>query len=124
MTASGKSLFYFGIYAVGTGLLFLTMPDKLTSLTQLPSIPAGWASIIGLLALIIGAYDIFCGYSNIKSFIRLSVYIRLGFAAGTILLFVFQQMPAAITLFGIVDALGGLWTMLALKGEASALKKG
>lgn len=120
MTASGKSLFYFGIYAVGTGLLFITVPDKLISLTRLPSLPAGWASIIGLLALIIGTYDIFCGYSNIKSFIKISVYTRLGFAVCTFLLFVFQQMPVAITLFGSVDAIGGIWTMLALKGEAAA----
>ncbi len=120
MTASGKSLFYFGIYAVGAGLLFITIPDKLISLTRLPLIPAGWASVIGMLALVIGTYDIFCGHSNIKSFIKISVYTRLGFASGTLLLFVFQQMPAAVILFGSVDALGAIWTMLALKWETSA----
>lgn len=117
MTKSGKSLFYFGIYAALTGLLFIVSPETLTSLAQLPSIPTGWASVIGLLALVIGSYDIFCGQANISALIKVSVYVRLGFALGTVLLFISGQMPVSILLFGGVDALGALWTFLALKSE-------
>ena len=121
MTQSGKSLFYFGIYAVCSGLLFILIPGTLISLVHLPSLPAGWGRIIGLLALVIGTYDIICGMADIKLFIRASVYVRLGFAAGTVLLIVFGQMPLPILLFGAVDALGAVWTAIALKAEASAI---
>lgn len=119
MTKSGKSLFYFGIYVVLAGLSFITMPDTLVSLTQLPPIPTGWASVVGLLALVIGSYDIFCGQANIGAVIRASVYVRLSFALGAILLFVTGQMPVGIVLLGGVDALGALWTFLALKSESA-----
>jgi hypothetical protein len=119
MTRSGKSLFFFGIYVVCTGLLFVIIPEKLTSLTLLPPVPSGWARFIGLLALVIGSYDIFSGQANIKPFIKISVFVRLGFALGSILLYVFGQMPISIILLGGVDALGALWTTMALKSEKS-----
>ncbi|MBL0145108.1 MAG: hypothetical protein IPP48_04495 [Chitinophagaceae bacterium] len=119
MTLSAKSLFFFGIYVVCTGFLFIIFPDKLIQLTQLPAISLQWARFIGLLAFVIGSYDIFSGLNNIQPFIKASVYIRLAFSLGTILLFAFGQMPITILLLGGVDALGALYTFLTLKYEAS-----
>jgi hypothetical protein len=119
MTKSGKSLFYFGMYAVCAGLLLIIVPDRILALLQLPSIPAGWARVIGLLAIVIGTYDILCGQKNIILFIKASVYIRIGFALCTILLYVFGEMPIAIILIGAIDALGAIWTAIALKSENS-----
>ena len=92
MTQSGKSLFYFGIYAVGAGLMFITIPDKIITLMQLPLLPLAWARVIGMLSLVIGTNDIFCGKSNIQPFIKISIYTRLGFAFGTVFLFLLGQM--------------------------------
>jgi hypothetical protein len=117
MTRSGNSLFFFGIYVVFTGLLFVIIPEKLTSLMLLPTIPSGWARFIGLLAMVIGSYDIFAGQANIKPIIKISVFVRLGFALGSILLYVFGQMPISIILLGGVDAVGAIWTTMALKSE-------
>ena len=117
MTSSAKSLFFFGVYVVCTGLFFIIIPEKLISLTFLPAIPSGWARFIGLLALVIGSYEIFSARVNIKAFIKISVIVRLSFAIGTILLYAFGQMPIAIILFGGIDALGAIWTSMALKSE-------
>jgi uncharacterized protein YjeT (DUF2065 family) len=119
MTQSGKSLFYFGIYVVLTGLVFLLIPETFISLAQLPSMPTGWTRVVGLLALVIGSYDILAGKNNIKLLIEASVYVRLGFALGTILLVVFGQMPVTLILLGSVDGLGAFWTTMALKSESS-----
>ena len=118
MTASARSLFVFGIYVFGTGLLILSIPDQFISLLQLPSIPVHWARFIGLLALVIGAYDMFAGKQNILPFIKASVFVRFGFMLGTVLLFVSGQMPITIILLGSVDALGAVWTSIALRSEA------
>jgi hypothetical protein len=119
MTKSGKSLFYFGIYAICAGLLFIIIPEKTISLLQLPSIQGGWARVIGLLAIVIGVYDILCGQTNIRPFIKVSIYVRFGFAVSAILLYVFGQMSICIILIGGIDALGALWTAIALKSEIS-----
>lgn len=119
MTPSGRSLFYFGIYVVSTGLLFILIPETLISITQLPSIPPGWARVVGLLTLILGIYDVLSGKGNIKLLITASIYVRFFFAFGTVLLVVFGQMPITLILFGAVDALSALWTAIALKSETS-----
>lgn len=121
MTPSAKSLFCFGIYAVCAGLLFVIIPNKIISLAQLPSMPEGWARVVGLLALVIGTYDILCSRANIKPFIKASIFVRFGFTLSTILLFVFGQMPISIILFGGIEGLSALWTAMALKSEASEI---
>ncbi len=115
MNYSAKTVFYFGIYLVCTGLLFILIPEQIISLLQLPSTPAGWSSVVGLLALVIGAYYIFCGKANSEAFIKATLYVRWAFAIGATLLFVVGQMPVSIILFGGVDALGAIWTAMALK---------
>jgi len=119
MTKSGRSLFYFGIYVVFTGLLFITIPETFISLNQLPTMPSGWSRVIGLLALVIGTYDILCGRGDIKMLIRASVYVRFGFAIGIAALVAFGQMPVTLLALGAVDALGAVWTAMALQSEAS-----
>ena len=119
MTDSGKSLFYFGIYGIVAGLSFIILPETVISLTRLPSLPLGWARVIGLLALVIGSYDILCGKGDIKLFIEASVYVRLGFMVAATFLVVFGQMTITLIGVGLVDALGALWTYMALKSEAA-----
>ena len=97
------------------GLLFLLLGLAAAALLILEN--PSW-KVAGLLALVIGSYDIFAGYNSIKPFINASTYIRFGFAIGTILLYVFGQMPISILLLGGVDAIGGLWTIMSLKSEA------
>ncbi len=118
MTASGKSLFYFGIYVILTGILFLAIPDTLISLNGLPELPKGWSSAVGALALVIGTYDVFAGKNNCLPMIRFSVYVRLGFFVATVLIFLAGQMPATFIVFGVIDALGALITAALLKKEA------
>jgi len=119
MTQAGKSLFYFGIYGIVVGLLLITVPDTLLSFLQLPALPIGWARVVGLLAIIIGTYDIVCAKANFKPFIKASVYVRVGFFIGVTLLVLFSQMPTPAILFGTIDAAGALWTTMALRSDTS-----
>jgi hypothetical protein len=118
MTASGKSLFYFGVYAICAGLLFLLISETVITLTRLPVLPTGWARVIGMLALVIGTYDMVCGKADIKIFIQASVYTRLGFAFFATIIVISGYMPISMFLIGLVDALGAGWTIIALRSEA------
>jgi Na+/H+ antiporter NhaD/arsenite permease-like protein len=119
MISSAKSLFYFGIYVCITGLAVILLPDQLSSLLQLPSIPKDWGALIGSLAMIIGSYDMVAGHKNLQPFIKASIPVRILFFAATILIFVSGKMPISIVLLGSVDLLGALITWLALKKEAT-----
>ncbi len=118
MTKSAKSVFYFGVYVLLTGMLVYIIPEQFISLLKLPDIPLPWAKFIGLLTIIIGSYDIICGRNNVVPLIRASVYLRLFFFTGVLLLFITGQMPKEILPLAIIDLAGAVWTMLALNAES------
>lgn len=123
MTKSGATLFYFGIYVLIVGVLLLAIPASFVAANMLPPIPDAWARVIGLLLLVIGSYDVLCGKYDIRPFIRWSVYIRLGFAAGALLLVLAGQMPPTLLVLGAIDALAAAWTGWTLKTEQSPENK-
>ncbi len=116
MTKAAQSLFFFGIYGVAAGALFIALPG-IMSLLQLPPLASGWARVVGLLALIIGTYDIVGARAECMPYIRASVLMRLGFAVGITLLVILGEMPVSAIPLGAVDAAGALWTALALKSQ-------
>jgi len=118
MTKPGKSLYYFGFYVLLTGLIICIMPAQFISLLKLPEISAAWARIIGLLVIIIGSYDILNGRNNVLPLIKASIYLRLLFFIGVLLLFLTGQMPKEILPLGIIDLLGAIWTAFSLKAAS------
>jgi hypothetical protein len=118
MTRSAKSLFYFGIYVLLTGVTICIIPAKFISILKLPEIPIPWARLIGLLAIIIGSYDLLSAQNNIKPLIKASIYLRLFFFAGVLVLFISGEMPKEILPLGIIDLLGAIWTIFAINLES------
>lgn len=117
MTNAGKSVFYFGFYVLLIGILLLTIPQTFLSALKLPDVPEGWARIIGLLAVIIGVYDIVTGRNDLMPAIKASVYLRFFFFLGVLLLIVSNQMPKEALPLGLIDAAGAIWTLLALRSN-------
>jgi hypothetical protein len=117
MSRSARSLFVFGVYALIAGSAFIVVPEQVVATMRLPAMPAGWARVIGILAWVIGAYDIVSARAESKAFIRTSVLVRLGFAAGTVVLVLVGQMPATLMILGAADAMGAAWTAVELRRE-------
>lgn len=115
MTNAAKSIFYFGFYVLLIGVLLLAVPKTFLSTLMLPDVPEGWARIIGLLAIIIGVYDTVSGRNNLMPAIKASVYLRFFFFAGILLLIIAEQMPKEALPLGIIDAVGAVWTLIALR---------
>lgn len=121
MSAAARSLLVFGIYVLVLGVVFVAFPQAVIELLRLPAISDGWFRIIGILSLVIGAYDVTGARHDLTAYIRASVPVRVGFAAGCALLVVFRQMPPVLLLFGATDLAGALWTATALRrGRAAA----
>jgi hypothetical protein len=115
MSKPARTLFAFGIYVVAVGIAFVVAPAMLMSLLQLPPATAGWARVVGLLALVIGSYDIIGARAECLPYIRASVYVRVCFAGGCAALVAFGQMPKSVLLLGFVDLAAAVWTALALR---------
>ncbi len=115
---AARSLFIFGIYVFVVGVAFIAAPQPLMALLQLPPATVGWARVVGLLALVIGSYDIVAGKSENIAHIRASIPVRIGFATGTALLVICGEMPPLILLLGATDIAGAIWTAIALRSAA------
>jgi len=115
MSRPARSLFVFGIYILIVGVALVVIPAPLVSLLRLPPATVGWARVVGLLTIVIGAYDVTGSRAECLTYIRASIPVRFGFAAGTIVLVLLGQMPFTIALLGATDIAGALWTAFALR---------
>ncbi|HEY0819509.1 MAG TPA: hypothetical protein VGD46_12070 [Rhizobacter sp.] len=74
-----------------------------------------WVRVVGLLALVLGAYDLVAARHELVPLMQASVVARfgvLGVFAGLVL---GAGAPAALIVFGLVDAAAATWTALALR---------
>lgn len=114
MNRTGKTLFVFGLYAILTGAVFIAYPP-IIKILHLPTISSGWLRLIGLLVIALGSYYVVAGKTNDFVFARASVIIRFGFFIGVVILVITGEMPGSLLTFGILDAMGALWTRSTLK---------
>lgn len=108
-------MFAFGLYVIVAGLAFLAAPAAMVRLLGFPPASDGWVRVVGLLALVIGTYDLVGSRSGSLPYLRASVWVRFGFAAGLLILVAFGQMTPPVIAFAAVDVGGAIWTALALR---------
>ncbi len=115
MSAPAKSLFVFSIYLVGLSLVLLLSPNTLIRLFNQPETHEVWIRVVGMLLLFIAFYYFQVVRKEWIEFIRWTVYTRslvIVFLTAFVLL---GMAPAVLILFGLIDLLFALWTVLALR---------
>lgn len=117
MSQAAKSLFVFGVYVCGLGLLLLLAPNLLLRLFGLPPTNEIWIRVNGMFVLCLSFYYVQAARHELTNFIRWTIWGRgaviLYFAAFVLLV----SAPKALLLFGLVDLLSAIWTWLALKKD-------
>lgn len=117
MTASAKSVYYFGFYLYVVGITLMIVPNFLLSTVQLPETNEVWIRVVGVLVLSLGYYYQRMGAGNITAMIRHTVAVRI-FVFLTFAAFVLANYVLPILLlFGVVDLAGAVWTFMAIKKE-------
>jgi hypothetical protein len=115
MSRAAKSLFVFGIYLCGLGLILLLVPNLLLQVFGVPTTNEVWIRINGMLVLCLSFYYVQAARNGLTSFIRWTVWTRVAvvfyFAAFVLLV----SAPKALLLFGLIDLLSAVWTWLALR---------
>ena len=117
MSKAATSLFVFGIYLCGLGLLLLLVPNLLLQVFSMPPTNEVWIRINGMFVLCLSFYYTQAARHELTRFIRWTVWAR----AAVILCFsafvVLVAAPKALLLFGVIDLLSATWTWLALKKD-------
>jgi hypothetical protein len=117
MSRAAKSLFVFGMYLCGLGLILLFVPNLLLRVFGVPPTNEVWIRINGMFVLCLSFYYVRVARNELTIFIRWTVWARIAvivyFAAFVLLV----SAPKALLLFGLIDLLSAIWTRLALKKD-------
>lgn len=115
MTKAGRSLFIFGIYATLAGLSLVLIPNVLFRLAGIPASPEVWPRFAGVLAIVIGFYEMQSGRKSSTDFLWLSVYTRAPFILFLAAFAVLGIAKPVIVVLGAIDLAGATWTFAALR---------
>jgi hypothetical protein len=119
MSRAAKSLFVFGIYLCGLGLILLLVPNLILQVFGAPPTNEVWIRINGMFVLCLSFYYVQAARHELTIFIRWTVWTRavviIFFSAFVLLV----SAPRALLLFGLIDLLAATWTWLALKKDGA-----
>jgi hypothetical protein len=113
MSAEALSILVFGIYLILMGTGFYLIPNTILPLFKFPKTNEPWIRALGMVILILGFYYIIAAQNELSSFFWATIVGRFGVLILLTALVIFKKAKPAIILFGIIDAAGGVWTLLA-----------
>ena len=118
MSPAARTVFAFGLYLAGGGLLLLFVPAEVCLVLNLRT-PGDtvWMRLCGMFFLDLAYYCIRAAQNENMMFIRWSTYTRpwtLAFLAAFVALGLVK--PIILT-FGLIDVLATLWTVRALRRQ-------
>jgi len=118
MSSAGKSIFWFGFWVLACGIFLMFFPGLMLTLTDITVSNTVIVRIQGMVLIFLAIYYFVAGRRpEFRPFFRVTVYTRasaLPIVAAMVLLL---RANPLIILFTVVDALGALWTALALRRE-------
>ena len=115
MSKPARTIFVFGIYLTVLGITLVTVPNLLLGLFGFAETREVWIRVVGMLVLILGAYDVQAARQEWDGFIRLSVPLRMSVPAFFGAFVLAGLAPPVLLLFAAVDFAAAGWTWLALR---------
>ena len=115
MSRAARSVFVFGVYLVGTAATLIVSPNTLLGLLRIAPTTEPWIHVLGVVVLALAAYYLTAARAESVPFFRATVWVRVMALVGFAGLAAASLAPVALIGFGVVDALGALWTWSALR---------
>ena len=119
MSRAAKSLFVFGIYLVGLGLLLLLAPNPLLRAFGAPTTNEVWIRLNGMFVLCFSFFYVLAARAELTAFIRWTIPARAAVIVYLASFVLLLSAPKALLLFGLIDLLSAVWTWLALRADAA-----
>lgn len=114
MNPTTVSIFVFGIYLIFVGAGFLLLPNLLLPMFKFPKTEEPWIRVVGVLVLIIALFYLVAADYNLTVIFWTTIFGRtfvlLSFAG----LVLTKKAKPMLLMFGVIDALGALWTLITL----------
>lgn len=115
MNPADISIFVFGIYLVAVvGCGFLFIPNVILPMFKIPKTNEPWIRILGMVVVALGAYYINAARNGLTAFHWMTIWGRFWVLGVLVVLSAMKQTKPTTIIFGVVDAAGGVWTLLAL----------
>lgn len=119
MSRAGKSLFVFGVYLCVLGVFLLLLPNFLLRFFGAPETNEVWIRINGMFILCLAFFYIQAARHELTPFIRWTAWARIAVIFYLTAFVILLGAPKALLLFGLVDLLSAVWTLIALKSDAA-----
>jgi len=118
MTAAATSVFSFGCYLVINGLTLMLAPNLLLSWFGLASTNDPWIRVLGVVVFVLGLYYASAGRQGLVPFFRWTIWGRALVLVLFIALVAAGMAPTQLIVFGLIDAVGAMWTAFAMRAKA------
>jgi len=113
-----RSLFVWGWYVGGLGVILNVAPNALLTLFFLPPATEVWIRVVGMFLLFLSYLSFASSREGNAGYMRWSVHVRLAVPLFFVAYVALGWAPAALLPFGAVDIAGALWTRWALATDA------
>ena len=114
MNPSELSVLVFGIYLVGVAAGFLFMPNAILPMFKLPKTNEPWIRVMAVVISVLAYYYIVAALNDLTPLFWATVYGRIGVFVCFLGLVIAKKAKPPLIIFGVIDAIGGLWTLLTL----------
>jgi hypothetical protein len=116
-----RSVVVFGVYLLALALVLLAVPNVLLAIFGIPSTQEVWIRVVGMLVGFLGYYYVRHGASAVRSFLEMTIHVRLSVPVFFFAFVVFAGAPWQLMLFAVLDILGAGWTWWSLQGSLRPL---
>ena len=117
MNNTDKSILFFGIYMIVVGTILFLIPNSLLAMFGLPVTDEAWIRMGGLFSAIVGGYYLYAVKYKLIPFYFATVYGRITFAIGIIILILLQYTQHILLIIAFIDLTFALVTAYALKKQ-------
>jgi hypothetical protein len=114
MSPAAFSVFLFGIYLAVVGVGFLLIPNTLLPVLRFPKTNEPWIRVLGVVVAVLAFYYISAAQNELMEFFWATVVGRFAVLISFSLLVALKKAPPMLILFGVIDALGAVWTLLVM----------
>jgi hypothetical protein len=123
MNRAAKSLFVFGVYVLGLGLVLLLFPNVLLRVFGVPPTNEIWIRVNGMFIICLAYYYIQTARHGLTAFIRWTVWGRGAVIVYFVAFVILAGAPKVLLLFGAIDLLAAIWTFISLRESKPETRK-
>ncbi len=118
MTRAGKSIFYFGFWVLACGIALMFFPEPCLGIADIRLNDYFPVRLFGMILIYLAVYYFVAGRRPAFRALYLATVFTRSSALLIMIIFVLLGMAKPIVIgFTAVDALGALWTALALRAD-------